>query len=365
LESSRSQDLGCKRWPPSNTRQKGSVMFRCNKIRRAAGTMICIATVAFALVCEAASLSDAIREVQPRMVKIYGAGGIRGLEAYQSGFFISAEGHIITAFSYVLDSDVITVALNDGNKLEAKLVGIDPRLEIAVLKVEGSDYPFFDLRQAVNAAEGTRVLAFSNLFGVATGEEAVSVLHGSVATVTTLAARRGAYETPYQGPVYVLDAMTNNPGAAGGALTDMRGQLLGLLGKELRNSKNNTWLNYALPANELVEAVEQIKAGKARTVMPAARQQGQTLTVADLGIVMVPNVLDRTPPYVDSVRPGSPAAAAGIQRDDLIVFVENQLVQSCNALTTEMARLDRDSEVRIMLMRNGVLKEFSVKANAD
>ena len=108
------------------------------------------------------------------------------------------------------------------------------------------------------------MLAFSNLFGVATGDESVSMLHGTIAATTTLAARRGAYETPYQGPVYVLDAMTNNPGAAGGALTNLRGELLGMLGKELRSSRNNTWLNYAMPANELVDAVESIRAGQAR-----------------------------------------------------------------------------------------------------
>src|SRR5262245_25604657 len=183
----------------------------------------------------AARLADVIRDAQRKTVKIYGAGGIRGLESYQSGFLISAEGHVLTVFSYVLDSDTITVTLDDGRKFDAKLLGADPRLDLAVLKVEAADLPHFDLNEAVPGAEGTRVLSFSNLFGVATGDEPVSVLHGSIAAVTALAARRGAYETPYQGPVYVLDAMTNNPGAASGALNDWQGQLLGLLGKQLRN----------------------------------------------------------------------------------------------------------------------------------
>src|SRR5215470_1039049 len=88
------------------------------------------------------------------------------------------------------------------------------------------------------------------------------MLHGTIAATTTLAARRGAYETPYQGPVYVLDAMTNNPGAAGGALTNSRGQLLGMLGKQLRSSRNNTWLNFALPAPKRVEAFKNTESGK-------------------------------------------------------------------------------------------------------
>ena len=61
------------------------------------------------------------------------------LEAYQSGFLISAEGHILTACSYVLDTDYITVTLDDGRKFEAKLVGADPRLELAVLKIDAAE----------------------------------------------------------------------------------------------------------------------------------------------------------------------------------------------------------------------------------
>jgi serine protease Do len=287
------------------------------------------------------------------------------LEAYQSGFLISADGYVLTVFSHVLDSDTITVTLDDGRKLEAKLLGADPRLDVAVLKIDAADLPHFDLQEAVAGTEGTRVLAFSNLFGVATGDEPVSVLHGTIAAVTSLSARRGAYETVYQGPVYVLDAMTNNPGAAGGALTNLRGQLLGLLGKQLRNSRNNIWLNYALPADELAPAVEAIKAGQTRpeTQHATASHPEHALTAADLGLVLVPNVLERTPPFVDAVQPGSPAAKAGIRADDLVVFVNSQLVQSCNAVVTELGQLEPDAEVRIVVLRSGELTEVTLKAN--
>ena len=190
--------------------------------------------------------------------------------------------------------------------------------------------------------------------------------HGTISAVTPLAARRGAYETPYQGPVYVLDAMTNNPGAAGGALTNLRGELLGMLGMQLRNSQNNSWLNYAVPVNEIVEAVEAIKAGQARPADAHSAHQKppeKPLTLGDLGIVLVPNVLERTPPFIDSVRPDSPAAKAGIRADDLIVFVNGQLVQSCRALQTELEKLNQDAEVRLMLMRDNQLTEVNLKAS--
>src|SRR4051794_15643083 len=191
-----------------------------------AAPFACQLVFAILLPCAAlaqTSYSEIIAQTQPKIVKIFGAGGLRGLEAYQSGFVISGEGHILTVWSYVLDSDVITVALNDGRKLEAQLVGMDPRLEIAVLKIDGTDFPHFNLDEAVALDAGARVLAFNNLYGIATGNEPSSVLHGIVTAKTDLAARSGAYETVYRGPVYVLDAMTNNPGAPGGALTDRRG----------------------------------------------------------------------------------------------------------------------------------------------
>ncbi len=88
------------------------------------------------------------------MVKLYGAGGVRGLEPYQSGFLISEEGHILTAWSYVLDTDYVTTTLDDGRKFEAKLVSFDPRLEVAVLKIDATELPHFDLAHSVPATAG-------------------------------------------------------------------------------------------------------------------------------------------------------------------------------------------------------------------
>ena len=208
------------------------------------------------------SLARVIDQAQTKIVKIYGAGGFRGMEGYQSGFVISAEGHVLTALSYVLDTDRITVTLNDGRRYDAKLLGGDPRLEVAVLKIEATNLPHFDLSKAVPLTAGTRILALSNLFNVAMGDEPASVQSGTVSVVTRLEGRRGVFETPYHGPIYVLDVATNNPGASGGALLTLRGEIAGVLGKELRNSLNNTWLSYAVPIDQLRQSVDEIKSGK-------------------------------------------------------------------------------------------------------
>lgn len=307
--------------------------------------------------------ASAIEATQPKIVKIYGAGGLRGLEPYQSGFLISEAGHVLTVWSYVLDTDYITVTLDDGRKFQAELVGADPRFEVAVLKIPGEGLPHFTFDEAVDLGIGARVLAFNNLFGVATGDEAASVLHGIVSVKTNLAARRGAFETPYNGPVYVLDAMTNNPGAAGGALTDRSGKLAGLLGKELRNSQNNTWLNYAIPIDQLVQPVEDILSGKTapRLSDDSSQKPQQPWKLSLLGTVLVPDVLPKTPPFVDRVIVDSPAARAGIKPDDLILFVNDRIATSCKNVDDELSYIDRIDPVSLVVQRGQQLLTFVIE----
>jgi S1-C subfamily serine protease len=329
---------------------------------------LCILAAAAALLAPRqasaqASLAEIVAQTQPKIVKIFGAGGLRGLEAYQSGFLISGEGHILTVWSYVLDSESVAVYLNDGRKYEATVVGMDPRSEVAVLKIEADNLPHFNLDESASLAAGSKVLAFSNMFGVAVGNEPASVLKGVVAAKTDLAARRGAFETNYRGPAYILDAMTNNPGAAGGALTDRRGRLAGLLGKELRSSTTNIWLNYALPIGELEPTIDAIIAGKFH---PVPRDEGtkkpkEFHTLAGLGLNLVPDFLPRTPPFVETVRPGSPAAKAGLKPDDLILFVNSRVVPSYALLVDELTYIDRLDPVKLTIQRGQELVEITLQ----
>ena len=328
-------------------------------------TIIVIACVFFPnFALSQQTLPATISNVQPKLVKIYGAGGIRGLEAYQSGFLISEEGHVLTAWSYVLDTDYITAVLDDGRKFKAELVGADPRSEIAVLKIDANQVPFFALDKGVPEGNiGDRVLAFSNLYGIAAGNEPASVLHGHISAITDLQARRGVYKTTYDGPVYIVDAMTNNAGAAGGALTNFQGELLGVLGKELRNAQTNTWLNFAIPINSIKSRIEDILAGRVRRERESRRiKPEQHLTPALLGLVMIPDVLPKTPPFVERVIPNSTAAEKKIRSDDLILFVGANMVQSRQELIEELSYIDRLDAVAITVLRDQQLMEVELTA---
>lgn len=303
------------------------------------------------------SLHQTVVASELKTVKLFGAGGM-GLESYQSGFFISAEGHILTVWSTVLDvSDIICVT-SDGRKLKAQVLGIDPNLELAVLLSDQPPAAYFSLEDSAQAAPGDRVLAISNLFGIATGSEMSSVQKGAVMTITELRARRGNFQSVYQGPALIIDAMTNNPGAAGGALLNMQGQLLGMLGKELRDTSANIWINYALPAAQFKESVGNILAGKTIIRSQATRKVAdRPMSLSQLGLVLIPNILSKTPAYIDSVQPRSPAASAGLKPDDLILFINSQRVASQAALMEELNTIDRGDGVLVMVQRGSELKE--------
>jgi serine protease Do len=302
----------------------------------------------------APSPSEVLDATLAKVVKIFGSGGVHNLEGYGTGLLVSPNGHVVTVWSHLLDSGDVSVVLNDGRRYSAKFLKGDPVRDLAVLKVEGDnlELPCFDLRRIADASPGTRVLAFSNMFKVATGDEPVSVVHGVVAARARLSARRGAYGAAYEGPVYIVDAVTNNPGAAGGALTTLDGRLVGMIGRELRNTDSNTWVNYAVPLAQLRGPIAEIIAG--RFTAPPSRSDEANLprfSAIDLGLVMVPDVVYRTPAYVESVVPGSPSAKAGVMTEDLIVFVNDELVQSNRTLKSILGRLESGDSIRLVVRR--------------
>ncbi|MFV2065904.1 MAG: S1C family serine protease [Pirellulales bacterium] len=310
-----------------------------------------------------AGLPAVVDAVQPTVVKIHGAGGFRGLEAYQSGIVISDTGHILTAWSYVLDSDRITVTLSDGRRFDAHLLGADPTLEVAVLTIKEAGLPHFRLEDAAPASLGTRVLAVANVFDVAAGNEPLSVLHGWVSAIGPLTARRGTHEIPYHGEVYLLDAISNNPGAAGGALIDFQGRLLGLIGKELRDARSGVWINYAIPISKITPAVDAIVAGRRRPVETAALAKPEDPWTYDrLGLLLVPDLLPKTPAFVEQVRAGSLAEEAGLRADDLIVLAEGCLVASCSQFRELVTSIERTNPIHVSVIRDQSVIELTIAA---
>jgi serine protease Do len=298
------------------------------------------------------SVAKVSEQVGKKIVKLFGSGGFQGLAAFGTGILVSSDGYILTVASPLLLTQELRVHLFDGRRFPARVLVMEPELDAALIKIDKTeDLPFFDVARAAKeplAKAGDWVLSFSNEFQIATRDEPVSVQHGVVAAYSRLHGRRGIFEAPYVGNVYVIDAITNNPGAAGGAVTNRKGELIGVIGKELRNSLTDTWINYAVPIQVLAEFVEKAKKGEYRPIVrsePAGGRAGYH------GIVLVPNVVERTPPFVEEIVPGSPAAKAGLQPDDLIVYVDGQQVASVKAFRDLMNKAPPGTTVRLEVRR--------------
>jgi serine protease Do len=345
-----------------------------------------------------------IDEALQKVVKIYGAEAA-GIHGYQSGILVSPDGYILTALTSALQANPIVVVLDSGRKFNARLAAAEPVMEIALLKITGADLPHFDIQNnipspfggglgwglvelpesldhpnsplpkeegAMRYPLGLPVYAISNPFNIAQGNERVTVQRGAIAAQTTLSARRGVFETPYKGEIIVLDMTTNNTGAGGGALIAAEsGELLGILGKELRNNENHTWLNFAIPTFVWRETV--------RAMIVAANQGSGTISLfaeqtvreremipedtirifQNWGILLIPSVSRRTPPFIDSIRSGSEAEQSGLLPDDLIVMVNNQLTPSLIAVEYHIHQVPPDQPVTLTIERDATLREVT------
>ena len=297
------------------------------------------------------------QDINQKVVKLYGSGGFQGLPAYGTGILVSPEGHVLTVASHILDTQDLRVHLYDGRRFHnAKVVVVEPELDAALVKIDKvEELAYFDVAKAAKAPlaqPGDWILAASNQFHIATGDEPISVQRGVIAAYAKVHGRRGVFKAPYQGNVYVLDAITNNPGAGGGALTTRKGELLGIIGKELRNDLTDTWINYAVPIQELARFVELARQGKYK---PVEKKDPVAGAAGVHGIVLVPNVVERTPPFVEEVLPNSPAARAGLLPDDLIVYINGDQVGNIKAFRDMMAQFPPGTVVKLEVRRGDKL----------
>jgi serine protease Do len=318
-----------------------------------------------------------------KMVKLFGAGGYRGAESFGTGIIVSPTGHILTAAAPFLDGRELRLHLPDGRKFNFKVKVIEQAFDAAILEIVQSkkdllplELPFFDVPAAarsMKAEPGTWVMAMSNMYKVAERDEMMSVQRAMITAVGKLSARRGQFEVPYHGDVLYLDTVTNNPGAAGGAVLNRKGDLLGILGKEFRNNQTDTWVNYAMPLNTKVEVIVK---GEKKTYTMA---EFVDLAIHDkwvkvdpkpesdikyprvhTGIIFVPKVVERTPPYIEAIESNSPAHRAGLKPDDLVIYLDGEPVYSTDIFRELLKRYNPGEKVQIEIRRGDLLTAISL-----
>lgn len=315
-----------------------------------------------------AQTSDSLIEAGECVVKLYGEGGVRGIEGYQSGLLVSlsdrmsAEGLILTVDSPTLGGGELVVVLANGDRYTARVQSTDPRSDLALLRIEldSNALPCFYLEgsQEFASLTGTTAYALSNCFNIASGDEPITRQRTTIASEKEMRlVKLNRLTRPQQ--VLLLDAVTSNPGAAGGALVDRDGKLIGMIGKESRSGLGGSWLNYALPTNRLYESF-QLMVGTdgslPQTVVELSSARRPGALYEQFGIVLVPQIGSRTPPLVEHISTNSLADSAGLLADDLLISIQGIPVgTTALAEQTLLSLTESKGVIPLVLLRNDEL----------
>jgi serine protease Do len=307
--------------------------------------------------------AGALASAQQRCVKIYGAAA--GAEAgYATGVIVSNDGLILTAHGIYLAGSAIRVVTPDGETHLAKILRRGEPLQSVLLKIDAKTPAWFELPRKPVVQQGDWVLSVSNLFQVADGKEELSVNLGVVSLRTPIEARHRTQDSPYQADALLVDAITSNPGAPGGAVVDADGTLVGMIGKILESTNTNTRINYAVPADLLYAFVHE-QTGDVAIAKPAPPDSASSGQRISLGVRPFLLSGKRSPAYIDSVVPGSPAARAGLKKDDLVMAIGGDTVKDIRDYEQAVARLRPGVEVTFLVKRKQDILELKVTPDAE
>jgi serine protease DegQ len=256
-----------------------------------------------------------------------------------SGVIIDAEkGYVVTNNHVVDNADNITVKLTDGREFEAKKLGSDPQSDIALLQIEGEDLRALSLSDSDDLRVGDFAIAIGNPFGLSQ-----TVTSGIVSALGRSGLNIGGYEDFIQ-----TDAAINR-GNSGGALVNLKGELIGINTAIFGPGGGNVGIGFAIPSNMMKSLVDQIiEFGEVRRGLLGIR--GQNID-ADLAQAMESDVNKGA--FVNEVTPDSAAEKADIQPGDIIIALNDRELSSFEELRAKVASLGAGAEIELTIIRKG------------
>jgi len=267
--------------------------------------------------------------------------------ALGSGVVVTSDGYILTNNHVVDGAEDVNVDFTDGRTLSAKIIGTDKASDLALLKVNGSNFKAIAIGNSNNVKVGDVVLAVGNPLNV-----------GQTVTMGIISAKGrstgvgdGSYEDFLQ-----TDAPINH-GNSGGALVNMKGELVGVNSQILSESGGNIGIGFAIPANMAKHVMEDLRTkGKVTRAQLGVTVQGVTADMAaSLGLKQSGGAI------VSGVNEGSAAERGGLKRGDVITSFNGQAVRDTNGLRNRVADAGPGSTADVVIMRDGSEKHLSIK----
>ena len=268
------------------------------------------------------------------------------VEARGSGFIINANGTIVTNNHVVKGARTLSVTLDNGTVLSAKVIGTDPRTDIAVLKVDAHHpLPFIQLGNSRDVKPGEWVVAMGNPFGLSS-----TVTAGIVSAVS-----RDIGAGPYDQFIQI-DAPINQ-GNSGGPLFTQDGKVIGMNSAILSPSGGSVGIGFAIPSNMIHTVVSQLeKNGK--VVRGYVGVEAQQITPATAKAL---NLKEDAGALLAGIQPDSPASRAGLQPGDVITKVNGTSISDPRALAVNVANVQPGDEAHLSVLRDGQTKDVTVK----
>lgn len=275
----------------------------------------------------------------------------RAQMARGSGFIIDADGTIVTNNHVVDGADRVTVTLTDGTELQARVIGRDPRTDLAVIKVEaGHPLPALNLGDSDAVRPGQWVLAVGNPFG----------LGGTVTAGIVSARGRDLGAGPYDSFLQVDAAI--NQGNSGGPLFTQDGKVVGVNTAIISpNGGGSVGIGFAIPSNLVKQVATQLRtAGHVTRGFLGVQTQAVTAAIApSLGLHA-----DARGALVAAVSPDSPAAHAGLQPGDVLTAIDGHAIVNPRELARLVAEDHPGQSAEIALLRDGSSRTLTVNLGA-
>lgn len=270
-----------------------------------------------------------------------------------SGVIISPDGYILTNNHVVMDknggdADEILVRLSDDTELPAKLIGRDPKTDVAVIKVEGVNLPTAKIADSDQIKVGDIVFAIGNPLGVG-----LTVTSGIIsATGRSI----GIYGDDGYEDFIQTDAAINQ-GNSGGALVDIEGRLIGINSAIVSRTGGSIGIGFAIPTNLATNITEQLtESGEVKRGLIGVRISDLDPRVAEaMGIAGTKGVL------IEQIEEGLAADLAGLQHGDVITQVDNRKISDVSDLRLEISKTAPGDTVKVTALRNGKSAVYEVK----
>lgn len=265
-----------------------------------------------------------------------------------SGFIISADGYVLTNNHVIADADEIIVRLPDRNELKAKLVGADPRTDVALLKIEGSGLPTVKLGESGSLKAGEWVLAIGSPFGFD---------HTVTAGIVSATGRNLPSESYVP---FIQTDVAINPGNSGGPLFNLQGEVVGINSQIFTRSGGFMGLSFAIPIDIAMDVADQLRTeGRvSRGWLGVVIQEVNRDLAESFGLERPAGAL------VAQVMDGGPAAKGGLRVGDVILSVNDSAIDMSSDLPHLIGAIKPNTDAKLGIVREGARETITIQIGA-